>query len=250
MIRGFLMKKSDPSILIGTSGWSYNHWKLNFYPENIKPPQWLSHYSQQFTTVEVNTTFYHLPKETTIKNWLIQVPENFLFSIKASQYITHRKRLKDCKEGLELFYKVLEPLKAKTGPILFQLPPFFKNQQERFEEFISLLKTDYDYVFEFRHDSWFVDEIYALMNKKKIALCITDLNGHLSPEVITSHFTYLRLHGPHKAYQGSYGLTKLKMWKGKIEKWAKDTTVYCYFDNDEKGFAIQDAMKLQILVLR
>jgi len=231
-------------LYIGTSGWSYNHWKENFYPKDLKSKEWLHYYSSIFSTVEVNTTFYHLPSHATIQNWHDQVHKNFLFSLKASRYITHQKRLHDCKESLDIFYKIIKDLKSKMGPILFQLPPSFKVNVDRLVEFIGWLSDDYIYVFEFRHSSWFIDEIYELLAKKKIALCITDLNGHLSPEEITSNFTYIRLHGPNKAYKGSYG-SQLELWKKKIEKWTSKVSVYCYFDNDEKGYAIQDAKTLQ-----
>lgn len=234
-----------PQILIGTSGWSYPHWKENFYPTGLKAKDWLNYYSAAFSTVEVNTTFYHVPLVSTTQNWYAQVPANFLFSLKGSRYITHQKKLNECNEALNYFYEHIKSLKSKIGPILFQLPPFFHLHQERLEEFINSLKKDYHYVFEFRHESWFSDAIYEVLAKANIGLCITDLNGSLSPEEITSDFTYIRLHGPKKAYQGSYGITKLKEWKKKIEKWASKVSVYCYFDNDEKGYAIQDALVLK-----
>ena len=231
-----------PKIHIGTSGWSYTHWKENFYPLKLPRNHWLNFYAGVFPTVEVNTTFYRAPLESTTKKWSHDVPENFHFAIKASQYITHRKRLNDCEESLDFFYKSIEKLHPKIGPVLFQLPPSFSIQMERLETFLALLKPDYKYTFEFRHASWFVEEIYRLLAKHKIALCITDLNGSLSPEEITADFIYIRLHGPHKAYQDTYGPTKLKVWKKKIEHWLKlKKEVYCFFDNDEKGYATQDA---------
>lgn len=236
------------NIQIGTSGWSYTHWKENFYPTGLKPPFWLKYYATNFLTVEVNTTFYHLPLKTTIQNWYKQVPEDFLFSIKASRYITHQKRLNDCRESVEILYKNIKGLKTKTGPILFQLPPSFQANHERLIEFTKNLDPNHQHVFEFRHPSWFTDETYELLSKKNIALCITDLNGKLTPEVLTADFTYIRLHGPKKAYSGSYGPIRLKKWKSKIEKWSSNTAVYCYFDNDEKGFAIQDAAYLKSLI--
>jgi uncharacterized protein YecE (DUF72 family) len=235
-------------VFIGTSGWSYSHWKENFYPKGLKSKDWLNYYSTTFSTVEVNSTFYRLPLLSTVQNWNSQVPKNFLFAVKASRYMTHQKRLKDCEDAWVSFSKVMKNLKSKIGPILFQLPPSFKMDKDRLIEFMSCLNDEHEYVFEFRNATWFIDEIYALLSKKKIALCITDLNGHLSPEEITAHFTYIRLHGPKKAYQGSYGISKLKLWKKKIEKWASKTSVYCYFDNDEKGFAIEDAKSLQDLL--
>lgn len=235
------------NISIGTSGWSYPHWKKNFYPENLKTQEWLHFYSEHFPTIEVNTTFYHLPLLTSVENWYKQVPKNFLFSIKASRYITHQKRLNDCENSLKLFFKHLKPLKEKLGPILFQLAPSFKQNIDRLTHFIQFLDDDHQYVFEFRHPSWFVDEVYEILAGKNIALCITDLNKIQSPEVMTANFTYIRLHGPKKAYQGTYGPKQLRLWKNKIEIWEKQVAVFCYFDNDEKGYAIEDAMFLQKL---
>lgn len=238
-------------IHIGTSGWSYAHWKENFYPEKMPANQWLNFYGETFSTVEINTTFYHIPSESTVERWYQVVPENFLFSVKASRYITHIKRLKDCKDSVKLFFSSIKKLQTKVGPILFQLPPSFKMDKERLENFIGLLNDKYIYTFEFRHESWYVNEIYDLLNKNKIALCITDLGGKLSPMEVTSNFTYLRLHGPQKAYQGSYGLPKLRLWKKRMNEWIdKKKSVYCYFDNDEKGFAIEDARTLQNLLTK
>ncbi|CCB86138.1 putative uncharacterized protein [Parachlamydia acanthamoebae UV-7] len=242
MNRDFMKKQS---IHIGTSGWSYPHWKENFYPEEIKMKDWLNYYSSNFSTVEINSTFYRIPSISTVEKWTAQVPNNFLFSIKASQYITHRKRLHECEESLAYFYQTIRHFKEKMGPILFQLPPSFKMNKERLVDFISLLEKDLPCVFEFRNETWYNDDIYELLTKNKIALCITDLNGRLSPEEITAPFTYIRLHGPKEAYQGSYGSSQLKAWKKKIDKWTEKTVVYCYFDNDEKGYAIEDAKNLQ-----
>ena len=232
-------------IYIGTSGWSYGHWKGNFYPEKLSQKKWLHFFADFLNTVEINSTFYHLPSEKSIQSWLSQVPTDFLFSIKASRYITHLKRLKDCQENVDYFFKTIAGLKDKLGPILFQLPPSFKMDTERLKEFLSYLNDDHRYVFEFRHPTWFVGEIYEILSTYKVALCITDLNGHLSPEEITTNFTYIRLHGPKKAYKGSYGEKKLLEWKKKIQQWAKQCSVFCYFDNDEKGYAIQDAQFLK-----
>lgn len=231
-------------IHIGTSGWSYNHWKENFYPEGLGTKKWLLYYSETFKTVEINNTFYRVPRETTVKNWVKAVPKDFLFSVKASRYITHLKRLHDCKESLDYFFSIIQHFQDKLGPILFQLPPSFKVNKERLEEFIALLDPSYRVVFEFRHESWFNKEIYALLKQHNLALCITDLGGKQSPEVLTADFTYIRLHGPKKAYQGTYGEKGIDAWYKKIKKWSKTAAVFCYFDNDEKGYAIQDAKAL------
>lgn len=246
-----MIKKTIPltNIHIGTSGFSYVHWKENFYPKGLNAKKWIHYYSQTFSTVELNTTFYHLPLKSTVENWHTQVPDDFIFSIKASRYITHQKRLHDCKESVDLFYAHIQAVKTKTGPILFQLPPSFKLNKERLKEFIKGLKKSHRHVFEFRHESWYVDEIYELLEKNKIALCISDLTGKTTPEVITTDFTYMRLHGPKLAYQGSYG-PLLKEWKKKISQWSSKATVYCYFDNDKKGYAIQDAKVLKEMLFR
>ena len=239
------MKKN---IFIGTSGWSYEHWKEVFYPD-IKPTERLQYYSKSFDTVEVNTTFYHFPSEKTLKNWYKQVPKKFLFSVKANQLITHRKRLHECKDLLRIFFQGTKILKEKLGPILFQLPPSFKQNTERLSDFISLLKSNLKYVFEFRNDTWFNDETYAILKKANIALCITDLGGKLSPLEVTASFVYIRLHGPKQAYSGSYGKQRLLTWEKRILDWIKQKkSVYIYFDNDEKSYAVKDAKTLKTLL--
>lgn len=234
-------------IYIGTSGWSYKHWQESFYLD-LKSPQWLNHYGTIFSTVEINSTFYHTPSISTIQNWHAQVPSNFVFSIKASRYITHRKKLHDCEESIHFFYERIKHFKDKVGPILFQLPPSFKMDKDVLVEFISHLNPKNQHTFEFRHPSWFTPEIYDLLSKNQMGLCITDLNGTLSPQEITSFFTYIRLHGPKEAYSGSYSASELKAWEKKIEKWMSEVSVYCYFDNDEKGYAVQDAITLKKLL--
>lgn len=241
------MKKK---IYIGTSGWSYKHWDEVFYPEYVKENERLKFYGAQFNTVEINTTFYHLPKEKAVKNWRESVSSDFIFSVKASRYITHVKRLKDPQEGLLHFYQAIRFLKEKTGPILFQLPPSFEKDLVRFTSFLKELKKKFRYTFEFRNKSWFCDEVYEELYKHNCALCISDLDGYLSPLEVTSDFVYLRLHGPRLAYKGAYGKRRLLTWKKRIKAWnetGKD--VYCYFDNDEKSYAIQDAHMLNELLL-
>jgi uncharacterized protein YecE (DUF72 family) len=237
-------------IHIGTSGWSYPTWKQIFYPPEVKASEQLRFYSQNFDTVEINSTFYRLPSEKTIENWALQVPKNFIFSIKGSRFITHTKRLKEDKLTTTRLFEKIKPLGHQLGPILFQLPSNFKKDFTRLEIFLNHLTKDFHYTFEFRHSSWFDDEIYALLKDHHIALCVTDLNGVLSPEEITSDFTYIRLHGPKWAYQGSYGPKRLQEWTKKIMTWSqKHIEVYCYFDNtDIEGHAIQDAKMLKSMV--
>lgn len=233
---------------IGTSGWSYEHWDKVFY-SHLPSNQRLQFYAKHFQTVEINTTFYHLPKPQVVKNWHKTTPKNFLFSIKASSYITHLKRLKDPEESLKKFFTSIKNLKEKTGPILFQLSPSFKRDDERLKNFIKKLPKKKRYTFEFRHESWFAEEVYQILQKNKMALCITDLAGKLSPIELTSNFVYIRLHGPKRAYQGSYSDRKLKEWAKKIKEWnEKKIKVFLYFDNDQKGYALADAKRLKELL--
>lgn len=241
---------SKIKIHIGTSGWSYEEWKKVFYPQEIKNKEQLEYYSQHFDTVEINSTFYHLPLEKTIQNWSEKVSKNFIFSVKASRYITHIKRLREGEITTPRLFEKISLLGHQLGPILFQLPNHFKKDKDRLEEFFINLTRDFHYTFEFRDPSWFTDEIYDLLKKYHIALCITDLKGHLSPEELTSHFTYIRLHGPKFAYQGSYSKKQLEDWKRKILNWVDHKiSVYCYFDNtDSEAHAIKNAKELKRLV--
>lgn len=238
--------KKEGSIFIGTSGWYYPHWNEVFYPKELKTTERLPFYAEHFDTVEINTTFYHLPKNTTVKNWDLQVAKDFHFSIKASQYITHRKRLKECRESVKIFFQRIKHLENKMGVILFQLPPSFKINYERLEEFLGYLDHKHRYTFEFRHPSWYTEEIYQLLSQHGIAICITDLGGVLSPIVTTADFAYIRLHGPHDKYEGFYGTKRLQTWKKRILEFKQQgISTYCYFDNDDKGYAVQDALKLK-----
>lgn len=234
---------------IGTSGWYYKHWDIAFYPEGLKSDQRLEYYSKHFKTVEINSTFYHLPKETAVKNWFIKVPDDFVFSVKASRYITHQKKLHDCKESLDLFFKQVSHLRNKLGPILFQLPPMFKKNLERLELFIKDLEDSHAYVFEFRNPTWFDDQVYELLKRNNIAFCISDIGGVLNPVEVTADFAYIRLHGPQNSYSGSYTTKELNSWEKRILDFQnQDIKVFCYFDNDEKGYAVKDAKRLIHLI--
>jgi uncharacterized protein YecE (DUF72 family) len=240
------MQKKEAAIHIGTSGWFYEHWNEAFYPEGLPQHERLNYYSEFFSIVEINTTFYHIPKEETVKNWAKQTPSPFVFAIKANQFITHRKRLLDFEETTPIFFKRINLLKKKKGPILFQLPPSFKKNLERLKEFIMKLPHDALYTFEFRHPTWYDDETYTLLKQNDISLTITDLNGTLSPTEVTAPFVYIRLHGPKKAYKGSYSVQQLKSWREQLLVWADaGISSYCFFDNDEKAYAIKDALRLK-----
>lgn len=233
-------------IHIGTSGWHYPHWKKKFYPEALPESEWLVHYADHFQTVEINNSFYRLPEAHTLQEWYNAVPPDFLFAIKAGRYITHMKKLHDPEASTQALFERIRVLGKKLGPMLFQLPPRWQRNPDRLERFLQALPSGMQYAFEFRDPSWFHESIAGLLRHCNAAFCIYDLNGRQSPCTLTADFVYVRLHGPGDAYQGCYGKEGLSKWHDKISGWAKDgLEVHCFFDNDDSGYAIQDAQILQ-----
>lgn len=237
------------SIYIGTSGWSYKHWRGTFYPNEIKVKDHFSYYLKNFNTVEINNTFYRLPAEETFLNWKKTVPEDFIFVIKANRFITHIKKMHDPETTLASFMDHVKLLGKKLGPILFQLPPFMKCNLPLLESFLAALPKKYRYVFEFRNSDWYRPEVYDALKKYNCAFCIYELAGHTAPSQITANFVYLRLHGPGNKYQGSYSDEALQTWAHECLKWAETKDVFVYFDNDEQGYAAFNALKLRELTI-
>ena len=237
-------------IHIGTSGWHYKHWLDVFYPPGTKPAQMFQFYAQHFDTVEINNSFYHLPSAKTFDNWRDSSPPKFCFAVKASRFITHMKKLKDPKPSSEKFFLVADRLENKLGPILFQLPPRWKVNVERFAEFLESLPERHKYVFEFRDASWFVPEVYALMRRHKAAFCIHDFADMKVPHEITANFTYIRFHGPTSAkYFGSYSKAQLRAWAERIKDWSRQlSSIYVYFNNDPGGEAVKNGLELKRLL--
>lgn len=243
--------EKEKHIHIGTSGWHYGHWEGPFYPDKTPSEKYLGYYSKSFKTVEINSSFYRMPDKETIREWRDTVPEGFRFSVKASRYITHMKKLKDPEAAVSYLISTVSLLRNKLGPILFQLPPKWHANPERLESFIKSLPRDYDYAFEFRDTSWFDDRIYEILEKHNTAFCIYEIGGVKSPRIVTADIVYLRLHGPDGPYRGQYTTHVLTEWAGRISKWRNEgKEIYCYFDNDEAGYAPQDAMKLQEMVAK
>jgi uncharacterized protein YecE (DUF72 family) len=236
-------------IYVGASGWHYTEWvKDKFYPADLPQNKWLAFYAKQFNTVELNNPFYHLPPKTTFQGWHKQTPKNFLFSVKASRYITHMKRLLDPKEGVSKFLKSAEGLKEKCGPILFQLPPQFPCNPERLAKFLKILPKRHQYTVEFRHPSWYKQEIYDLLKDFNAAFCIFELGELISPIVTTADFVYVRLHGYGKKYAGIYTEKDLQAWAKRFKSWYKEgKSGYCYFDNTASGQNTQNALRLKKL---
>ena len=234
------------SVYIGTSGFYYEHWKGVFYPPDLAKRRYFAYYVQKFDTVELNSTFYHLPKEKTIQHWNEIAPEYFLFSFKAYRAITHYKKLVDVKEDLYLFLHLLKPIRAKLGIILFQLPPSLHLDIDRLAIFLHILPKGYHYAIEFRHKSWLKEEVYELLRRYDVAFCINDFNKQNTGLIVTSKNVYIRFHGTNGRYGGSYDDATLTMWAERIETLRqKNHTVFCYFNNDFEGYAVQNAMKLR-----
>jgi len=238
-------------IHIGTSGWHYDHWKGPFYPEEVQNNKMLELYSQHFSTVEINNTFYQIPEEKTLSQWTENVPVGFIFSVKASRYITHMKKLKDPSAPVSKFLDSIKILGEHTGPVLFQLPSNWNINSKRLKSFLSALPQGYKYAFEFRDESWFDIEICHILEDHNVSFCIYELAGNISPFIITADFVYVRLHGPDGPYQGSYSNDSLEEWAENILQWLNEgKEVYLYFDNDEKGYAAINALELQEIVNR
>jgi uncharacterized protein YecE (DUF72 family) len=236
-------------IRIGTSGWHYRHWCGNFYPEKTPSARMLHHYLQHFDTAELNNSFYRLPTEAAFECWRNSVPENFVFAVKASRFLTHHIKLKDPEQALHNLLPRAELLGKKLGPFLFQLPPRWHVNLERLEHFLAALPRAHRYAFEFRDLSWHSPGVLALLRRFNVAFCIFHLAGFSSQHEITADFTYVRLHGPGAKYQGSYSQRQLKNWAETIAGWsARLKAVYVYFDNDQAGYAAQNALRLKQLV--
>jgi uncharacterized protein YecE (DUF72 family) len=235
------------NIHIGTSGWQYRHWKGPFYPEQISNDALLAYYSSRLQTVEINNSFYRLPEKETVRRWKERVPVGFIFSFKANRHITHMKKLKDPVDSLVRMLDVVDSLGDALGPILFQLPPRWKLNSERFSSFLEVLPRRYRYAFEFREPSWFVPGVYKALCDAGAAFCIYEIGGRKSPRKVTADFVYIRLHGPEREpYQGRYSTETLKGWSDAILRWIREgMDVFCYFDNDQAGYAAQDATRLQ-----
>ena len=237
------------AIHVGTSGWSYPHWAGRFYPGDLPQRQWLGFYARHFATVEINNAFYRLPGPDTFAAWARQTPPGFLFAVKASRYITHLKKLKAPDEALARLLHHAAHLGDKLGPILFQLPPRWRCNPERLADFLQRLPRGHDYAFEFRDPSWFCEAVYGLLRDHGCAFCIYHLAGRQSPLAVTAPFVYIRLHGPDGPYQGRYGREGLVEWVEHIRVWAEEgRTVYCYFDNDQNAYAVEDARTLKRLL--
>ena len=226
------------NVRVGTSGYSYAEWKGNFYPEKMAARDMLRYYSERFPTVEINNTFYRMPKEALLAGWAEQVPESFTFVFKASQRITHIKRLKDCGELLTFLYGATASLGSRLGPLLFQLPPNFRKDVPRLREFFAQMPDRRKVAIEFRHASWFDDEVYAALREQGAALCVADTGEEpVVPLVATTDWGYLRLR------REDFGDPDLREWARKIleQSWSE---AFVFMKHEDAGRGPKYAARL------
>lgn len=234
---------------IGTSGWYYQHWFERFYPKDLPKEKLLPYFAQRFNTVELNNTFYHLPQEKTVQGWYQKAPEDFIFAVKASRFITHIKRLTNLADSLRLFFKRAVLLKEKLGPILYQLPPSMKKDNKRLTAFLKRLPKSRRHVVEFRHRSWLDKETFAILKKFNIAHCIINMPNFPTMVEHTADFAYIRMHGGSTLYRSNYSQAELKTCAGWVkESLRKGLDTYTYFNNDAYGYAIKNASTLKKIV--
>jgi uncharacterized protein YecE (DUF72 family) len=240
-------------VRVGCSGWNYAHWRDGvFYPPRCPARRWLELYAERFETVEVNATFYRLPRVDAVARWVEQTPPEFLFAIKVSRYLTHVKRLRDLGPGLETFLERIDPLvrSPKLGPLLWQLPPTFRADHARLAAALARLPRGLRHCFEFREPSWFVEETYALLREHGVALVIGDrpqVNPFQTHE-LTADWTFVRFHAGTRGRRGNYSDAELREWAARISGWSRTHEVYAYFNNDWEGFAPRNALRLEALV--
>jgi len=235
-------------VRIGTSGFYYEHWRGVFYPEDLPKTRFFEYYMTRFDTVELNSTFYHLPRLKTTEHWAQMSPDDFLFCLKAYRGITHYRKLKEVSDELYRYLHLIKPLKPKLGSILFQLPPSLHRDDALLNDFLAILPRGYRYTIEFRHKSWLEDGVYALLRSAGVAICINDYGKQEMEPVVTADFGYLRFHGPTGRYGGSYDDTTLQMWARRLERLGERADLFfVYFNNDMQGYAVQNAIRFKEL---
>jgi uncharacterized protein YecE (DUF72 family) len=244
-------------VLVGTSGWSYKHWRGVFYPERLPARDWLRFYARRFATVELNTSFYRTPRAASFAQWRGAAGPGFVFAVKANRYITHTKRLRAPAEPVARELRTVDQLGDALGPILLQLPPNLERDLGRLDGLLAALPTGPRFAVEFRHPSWHDPEVERRLREHGVAVCLHDWRGQpWPPEAVEAgpgenpaSFVYLRLHGPTGSYTGRYGERALERWAGRCRDWcAAGRDVYVYFNNDAGGAAVADASTLRLLL--
>ena len=232
---------------VGCSGWAYPHWRERLYPKGLPQRRWLAHYAEHFDTVEINSTFYRLASPAAAETWVEQSPAGFVFAVKASRYLTHVKRLTMMEQGLKRFYEPLRPLTRteKFGPVLWQLPETFHRDDERLAGALAALPRG-RHAFEFRHASWFDDDVYSLLRDHGVALVIgDDPSRPFQTRERTTDWTYIRFHRGNRGRGGNYSRSEIDTWARRIAQWRRQTEVFAYFNNDWEGYALRNARLLK-----
>ena len=230
-------------VRIGCSGWMYDDWRGRLYPDGLARKGWLARYAEVFDTVEVNSTFYRLASRDAVADWVERTPEEFLFSVKASRFLTHMKRLTDLGRGVERFYERIEPMTeaGKLGPVLWQLPANFDRDDERLAGALARLPEG-RHCFEFRHPSWFEPDVYSLLREHGVALVIgDDPERPFQAHELTADWTFVRFHYGARGRGGNYSHAELEAWKRRIAAWRRRAEVFAYFNNDWRGYAVENA---------
>jgi len=236
---------------IGCSGWQYRDWRDGaFYPPKLPQRRWLEHYSTVFGTVEVNSTFYRLAKPDAVARWVAETPPEFVFTVKASRYITHIKRLADIDQAVARYYEAIEPLASspKLGPVLWQLPANFKRDEDRLADALEKLPPG-RHCFEFRHESWFTDDVFSILRAYGAALVYGDHPERpWQPLELTTDWTLVRLHYGRRGRRGNYSETELREWASRLRQVRREAEVFAYFNNDWEAFAPRNALRLRAML--
>jgi len=236
---------------VGTSGWHYRDWRGAFYPEKLPTRLWLEYYAERFGTVELNNTFYRLPNATGFRNWKEQTPGDFLFSVKASRFLTHYRRLREPHEPVERLLTAAAALDEKLGPVLVQLPPDFAVNVPALEDAFDAFAGRVRLACEFRHASWHCDAVYDLMSEHDVALCLTDYRNQHGPLVRTASWGFVRMHEGVARPQPHYGTRALAAWVERVATlWGRGDDCFVYFNNDHRGWAIRDAFEFAAVARR
>jgi uncharacterized protein YecE (DUF72 family) len=234
---------------IGTSGWSYPHWKGVFYPDDLPPALWLPHYASRFDTVEISASFYRVPAEKTFVNWRDATPEGFLFAVKVDRRITHYQKLREVRQLWESFVARCALLGKKLGCLLLQFPPSFHLDLQALADLLCLVPSGMRCAFEFRHQTWFADEAYHLLSAHAAALCRSSAPRFPDADVATADFVYVRMHGGIRLYSSKYDYAELRRWSTGLRRRLKEgRDVYVYFNNDAHGYAVENALTLRRLL--
>jgi uncharacterized protein YecE (DUF72 family) len=236
-------------IHVGCSGWVYKHWRGLFYPEGLPQKRWFERYAEEFDTVEINASFYRLPLASTFESWRDKAPPGFRYAVKCNRFITHMKKLVGCDEEIDRFIALARRLEQTLGPILYQLPPSLHKDLPRLEALLKRLPADIEHVVEFRHKSWYDEDVLNLLDEYGAGFVAHDLKGLKSPRWASGRTAYVRFHGSGGKYWGRYSDEALIDWTDWLAAQRREgRSAWCYFNNDVHGHAIEDARTLKSMV--